>query len=54
MAAVWCVGAFVASTDVECSTVSNTMMLKGRCFHKVFIPNLSALFCENPVISRVE
>ena len=30
------------------------MMLNGLCCKKVFIPNLSALFCANPVISRVE
>ena len=35
-------------------TVSNTMMLKGLCCKKVFIPNLSALFCANPVISNAE
>ena len=35
-------------------TVSNTMMLKGLCCKKVFIPNLSALFCANLLISRVK
>ena len=35
-------------------TVSNTMMWKGLCYKKVFIQNLSALFCANLVISRVE
>ena len=44
-AAEWGVGAFVASADV---------MLKGHCCKKVFILNPSALFCANPVISRVE
>ena len=34
-------------------TVSN-MMKKGLCCKKVFILNPSALFCANPVISRVE
>ena len=29
-------------------------MLKGLCCKKVFIPDLSALSCANPVISRVE
>ena len=45
----------MASADVEGAlTASNTMMLKGFCCKKVFILNLSALFCANPVISRVE
>ena len=34
--------------------VSNMMMLKKLCIRKVFILNPSALFCANPVISRVE
>ena len=34
--------------------VSNMMMLKKLCFRKVSILNPSALFCANPVISRVE
>ena len=34
--------------------VSNMMMLKKLCFRKVSILNPSALFCVNPVISRVE
>ena len=33
---------------------SNMMMLRKLCFRKVFILNPSALFCANPVISRVE
>ena len=47
------VGAFVASADVLLM-VSNMMMLRNLCFRKVSILNLSALFCANPVISRVE
>ena len=34
--------------------VPNMMMLRKLCFRKVFILNLSALFCDNPVTSRVE
>ena len=34
--------------------VSNMMMLRKLCFRKVCILNPSALFCANPVISRVE
>ena len=36
------------------AAVSNMMMLKKLCFRKVSILNPSALFCANPVISRVE
>ena len=56
-AAEWGVGAFVPSADVEGASclISNTMTLKDALLaDKVFIPNLSALFCANLLISRVE
>ena len=48
-------GPFVASADVEgafdCIKHDD---VEGLCCKKVFILNPSALFCANPVISRVE
>ena len=54
--AEWSVGAFVASADVEGAfdCIKHDDVERALLQKKVFIPNLSALFFANLVISRVE